>query len=89
LAHHNGGDIELPKIEKREIDQLIDITVELYNDFTLIFDKSVTSWKSVEDQAKRHTRLLIDDAQKGFEVRQEKYMEILRDDFKRDSSDDE
>ncbi|MCH7971315.1 MAG: hypothetical protein IH960_09805 [Chloroflexi bacterium] len=79
LAHWDRGEFELPPIEKQEMDRLIEQSKELFNDFSSAFDRSVTSWQQIAGDAERHTKLLFDDANKGFQERQKVYEKLIED----------
>ncbi|MCH8911869.1 MAG: hypothetical protein IH867_14175 [Chloroflexi bacterium] len=71
LAHHDRNATP-PTIVKSEMDQLIDQTVELFNDFSSALDRSVTSWHQITGDAEWHTELLLEEAELGIVARQKK-----------------
>lgn len=71
LAHWDRGHLKLPRIEKQEIDGLIEQAIDVYNLISSGVDRSVTSWTQIERDAERHTKLLFEVAELGIVTRKE------------------
>jgi hypothetical protein len=81
LAHWDRGDIKLPRIEKQEIDQLIDQAIKIFNVISSAVDRSVTSWIQIERDTESRTKLLFEVAELGIVTRKENIERKMMDDL--------
>ena len=81
LAHWNRGGIKLPRIEKQEIDELIDQAIKIFNVISSAVDRSVTSWIQIERDTESRTKLLFEVAELGIVTRKENIERKMMDDL--------